>query len=266
MVLPGTKTHQQILQLLINLFRNDKNIQAFIVFGSLVRGNWDTYSDLDLDAVVTDNSKEIVQNEIKQMFDVLSSSGFNILTAFEEFPNEQVIILNSLDRIGIRFHTIADTHPVILDSMRVLCGGLSEGDIKKSLTQGEKKIDIDLLNNKFLELAIYVPISLKRNKPMNAIFFLNKMRQILIQIYNLTHNIKREFDFEQQMDFPLKESFYLTYPECKKEEIEKAFIKLLDMYQFNIKKISLNKINLTKNQLLLLDKVQRSIQLPRLKD
>lgn len=256
MQLPGNKTHQKILQLLINLFQRDKNIQAFIVFGSLVSGSWDNYSDLDLDAVVKRDKREIVQGEIKQMLDVLSSSDFKALTVFEEFPNEQVIILDSLDRISIRFHTLKDTHPAILLSMRVLCGSLSEDDIKKSVTRREKKVDINLLNNKFLEFANYVPISLKRNKPMNAIFFLNKMRQTLIKIYNYTHNIKREFDFEQQVSLSLKEALYLTYSECRKEEIEKAFIKLLDTYISNIKEISSDKIKLTKNQLLLLDKAK----------
>lgn len=256
MQLPGNKTHQKILQLLINLFQNDKNILAFIVFGSLVSGSWDNYSDLDLDAVVKRDKREIVQSEIEEMLDVLSSSGFKVLTVFEEFLNEQVIILNSLDRISIRFHTIEDTHPGILLSMRVICGSLSEYDIKKSVTRGEKKVDINLLNNKFLEFAIYVPISLKRNKPMNAIFFLNKMRQTLVKIYNYTHNTRREFDFEQQVSFLLKKALYLTYPECRKEEIEIAFIKLLDTYISYIKEISLNQIKLTKNQLLLLDRTK----------
>ena len=85
MQLPGNKTHQKILQLLVNLFQNDKNIQAFIIFGSLARGNWDDYSDLDLDAIVTDDKKEIVQNEIKQMLQLLSTTGFNILTFLRSF-------------------------------------------------------------------------------------------------------------------------------------------------------------------------------------
>jgi predicted nucleotidyltransferase len=257
MQLPGNKTHQKILQLLINLFKKDKNIQAFIVFGSLVRGNWDDYSDLDLDTVVINDSRELVQNEIKQMLKILSTSGFKIFSAFEEFSNEQVIILDSLDRISIRFHTFEETKPAILDSMKVLYGNLSEFDIKKSILQEERKIDLVLLNNKFLELAIYVPISLKRNNLMNAIFFLNKMRQTIIEIYNYTHQINREFDFEQHIDISLKEKFYVTYPQCKKEEIEKAFIQLLDIYSSNIEKISVNKIKLTENQLMLLDNVKK---------
>jgi len=256
MQLPGNKTHQKILQLLVNLFQNDNNIQAFIIFGSLARGNWDNYSDLDLDAVVTNDNKEIIQNEIKQMLGVLSTSSFNILTAFEEFPNEQVIILGSLDRISIRFHTLKDTNSSILNTMQVLYGNLTKEDMQKQLVKKEKNVNIELLSNKFLELAIYVPISLKRNKLMNAIFFLNKMRRTLIQIYNHTHNIEREFDFEEQVTIPLKEVLYLTYSECKREDIEKAFIKLLDIYISNIKEIGLNKINLTKNQLVLLDKVE----------
>lgn len=256
MQLPGNKTHQKILQLLIDLFQTDKNIEAFIVFGSLIRGNWDDYSDLDLDAVITNDSREIVQNEIKQMLDILSSSGFKILTAFEEFPNEQVIILDSLDRISIRFHLLKNTNNSILDSMQILCGKLTKEHIQKSCVKKEKNPSLELLNNKFLELAIYVPISLTRNKPMNALFFINKMRQTIIQIYNYSHGIEREFDFESKADIALINNLKETYGNCAMGEINQAFNSLLDLYEHKIRKMSADKLSLSDDQLKILRKVK----------
>ena len=68
--------------------------------------------------------------------------------------------------------------------MQILSGKLTKDEIMKSTVKKENKVNISLLNNKFLELEIYVPLSLKRNKPMNAILFINKMRQKLNKIHN----------------------------------------------------------------------------------
>ncbi len=255
MKLPGNKTHQKILQELVELFRNDTNIEAFIVFGSLGRGDWDDYSDLDLDAVVKDDRRAVIQNEIAQILKVLTDSGFSILSSFEEFPNEQVLILDTLDRISIRFHLLKDTHPAIVGSMRVLYGRLSKEDIKNASVKKVKVIDFNLLNNKFLELSIYVPISLKRNKRINALFFLNKMRQTLIQIYIHSHNLSREFDFEGSASTSLLHDLYDTYGGCQKEQMHEAFINLLDIYEKNIKEISAGKIQLSEKHRKILRKV-----------
>lgn len=256
MELPGNKTHQRILQALLELFQNDPNIEAFIVFGSLARGDWDDYSDLDLDAVVKDDTRVVIQKEIAQMLAVLKESGFSVLSSFEEFPNEVVIILGTLDRISIRFHLLKDTHPAIVDSTRVLCGRLSGEDIRKASEKKKKDIDLDLINNKFFELSIYVPISLKRNKPINGLFFLNKMRQTLIQIYIHSHDLPREFDFEGSASTSFLHDLYDTYGSCQKEQIYKAFIKLLDIYENNIDEISAGKIQLSEKHLKLLRTVR----------
>lgn len=256
MQLPGNKTHQKILQALLALFQKDTNIEAFIVFGSLARGDWDNYSDLDLDAVVKDDTRVVIQKEIAQMVEVLTVSGFSVLTSFEEFPNELVLILESLDRISIRFHLLKDTHPAIVDSMQILYGRLSRKDIQKASVRKEKGIDFDLLNNKFIELSLYVPISLNRNKPINAMFFLNKMRLTLIQIYIHSHDLPREFDFEGSAGPSLIYDLYDTYGACQKEQIYKSFIKLLDIYEKNIEEISVRKIQLSEKYRRILRKVR----------
>lgn len=256
MVLPGNKTHQEILQALLELFQKDTNIEAFIVFGSLTRGDWDDYSDLDLDAIVKDDRIEAVQKEIVQMLAVLSDAGFSALSSFEEFPNELVSILETLDRISIRFHLLKDTNPAIVDSMRILCGSLSKEDIQRASFGKEKVIDFELLNNKFLELSIYVPVSLKRNKRMNALFFLNKMRQTLVQIYIHSHGLSREFDFEGSAGASLLHDLYDTYGACQKEQIYRKLIKLLDIYEKNIEEISAGKIQLSEKHMKILRTVR----------
>ena len=62
--LPGTLQHQRILDSITSYYENDPRILAITVFGSLGRGNWDCYSDLDLDVVVADEIKIGVEAEL----------------------------------------------------------------------------------------------------------------------------------------------------------------------------------------------------------
>src|SRR5436190_597415 len=46
-MLPGTPHHQALLERVVSHYQTDSRIIAVCLFGSLVRGNWDQYSDLD---------------------------------------------------------------------------------------------------------------------------------------------------------------------------------------------------------------------------
>lgn len=238
-------------------FKVDPNVLSFIVFGSLVRGNWDDNSDLDLDVIVSDDNNDVVQKEIEAVLQNLTSVGFSILTSFAEVPNEQKIILETLDRIEIRFHKIADTNINITKTMQILYGDITKEQILNATVEKKTGPNFALLNNKFLELSIYVPVCLKRGNIINAQFFLNKMRQTLIQIYVLSHNLDREFDFEQSAGGKLVSRVKETYCVAQAGEIKLAFEKLLTLYESNIAEVSADKITLSKDQQELLQKVRK---------
>lgn len=255
MQLPGNETHQKILQLLINLFQNDKNIQAFIVFGSLVKGNWDKYSDVDLDVIVKDNSKRIVNSEVKSILYSLTQNGLIVLLHFEEFVNEWVIIFDDLNRVSIRFHLIKDTIPHILGSSRILYGDLKVEEIKRFIIKPQSKENtLEILKDKFIELSIYVPIALHRNQLINAEFFLNKMRNILMEIYTKSREMPRVFDFEKEVDQEIKEKIQSTYTTIEFPSIHKSFTVLVTLFRSQIDKISNNRVKLTVSERLILSK------------
>ena len=51
---PGSPRQQSLLQTIAACHDNDSRILAALIFGSLARGNWDIFSDLDLAVVVRD--------------------------------------------------------------------------------------------------------------------------------------------------------------------------------------------------------------------
>lgn len=256
MELPGNKTHQNILQTLLNFFKTDNNIRSFILFGSLARGNWDKYSDLDLDVITRDISISLVKRIVENIVIQLKKNQLNIILFFEENTNEYVFIFNSLDRMSIRFHLLEDTHPFIIDSMKILYGDLTSEEIIRS--QNKKltnEINYQLLNYKLLEHIIYAELSIKRNQLMNTFFFINKIREILIEIYTKSRN-KRSFEFENSAEKNIKKEITSSYSSLNKKYLEKSLKILMNLYRNSINRISGGKILLTDKELKILDKIE----------
>ena len=257
MTLPGTENHQCLLSLVLATFIKDKNVRCIILFGSLGRGDWDKDSDIDLDIIVKDDSDKIVSEEIKKLLGEFTKNHQKILLHFNEAPNEITIVFASLDRMSIRFHLIEDTNWKILNSMKIIFGDLTKDKIANALSQ-EKKGEIpnlELLQNKFLELATYVPISLRRKKSINAAFFLNKMRQILIEIYTNARGTDRFLDFEKIADKSIAADLTPTYSILNEKAIGQSFNFLLTYYKDRIDNISVQKLSLSPNQKELINQI-----------
>ncbi len=165
-----------------------------------------------------------------------------------EANNEITLVFAALDRMSIRFHLIEDTNWKILDSMKIIFGGgLTKENILNELPQkksGEIP-NLELLQNKFLELAVYVPISLRWGKLINAAFFLNKMRQLLIEIYTNSRGIDRFLDFEKIADKSIITDLIPTYPILNQKAIGQSFNSLLTYYNDHLDTISSQKLSLT---------------------
>ncbi len=255
MIFPGNSFHQKVLGILVNVFKKDGNISTFGVFGSVSKGNWDKYSDLDLDVIVKDDSIQKVDSEVKEVLSELKNSGLLVSLNFEEFKNERVIIFDNLDRISIRFHLLENTIPHILDSLKILYGNLKVEDISAVVGSKISQNDsIEILKNKFTELSIYVPIALHRNQLVNAEFFLSKMRNILIEIYVKSKDESRFFDFEKLAGKDIKEKIGTTYPKLDTLSIKKAHNELVSLFSGSLEIIGNNKIRLSEREKLILTK------------
>lgn len=250
MKLPGNENHQRLLSLVLATSTKDKNTQSVILFGSLGRGDWDKDSDIDLDIIVKDDSAKIVSEEIEKLLGEFTKNHQKILLHFSEVANEITIVFSTLDRVSIRFHLIEDTDWKILDSMKIIFGGLTKDKIVNVLSQKktEEIPNLEVLQNKFLELAVYVPISLRRGKLINAAFFLNKMRQLLIEIYTNTRNVDRFLDFEKIADKSIVACLTPTYSILNEEAIGQSFNSLLAYYRDHLDSIALKKLFLTPSQ------------------
>jgi predicted nucleotidyltransferase len=126
---PGTTQHQALLRHIVKYYQGDARVLSVIVLGSLGRGNWDKYSDLDLDVVITDDAEVHIEEELRALSESFAPLGEYPAIIFAEEPDEGEIVLESLMMLSIRYHPLAGTNYSIVDSMRMLSGNLDHETI-----------------------------------------------------------------------------------------------------------------------------------------
>src|SRR5436309_3869268 len=96
---PGTAEHQALLEAVVFLYADDPRVLAVALFGSLARGAWDVYSDLDLDIVLADGVEVNVDLEALQLSKFLGAIGQRTVLITRHGSDAFDVILASL--IGI---------------------------------------------------------------------------------------------------------------------------------------------------------------------
>ncbi len=127
---PGTEQHQRLLRAVVAYYADDERVLAVLVFGSLGRGDWDQYSDLDLDIVLADGIEIEVMHELERLSASFAAIDERAAVIVPQSADEGDIVLASLAQLSIRYHLLETTSPNILDSMRLLHGRIGEETIR----------------------------------------------------------------------------------------------------------------------------------------
>ncbi len=139
---PGSSQHQRLLEAIVTYYTNDPRILALIVFGSLGRGNWDPYSDLDLDVIIADDVNIHVIHELELLFKSFTDIDEHVALIIPDGEDAGDIVLKSLMELSIRYHPLRLTSPNIVDSMVVLAGHIDEATIKAAGLANRQAKDI----------------------------------------------------------------------------------------------------------------------------
>jgi hypothetical protein len=100
-----------------------------VLFGSLARGNWDSYSDIDCDIVVVDDVPINDLHGLRSLENALVNVSEEITFIIPNHGNAGDLQLRSLMQISIRYHLLAHTSPDIVRNMLVLSGDLDHAVI-----------------------------------------------------------------------------------------------------------------------------------------
>ena len=103
----GTERHRVLIEEIVSFYDGDERIRAVGVFGSVGAGTWHELSDVDLDIVVADGAAISPQDEVDALF------GRRVAIALASEDSADVV-LDSLEELSIRWHTLATTSPTSL--------------------------------------------------------------------------------------------------------------------------------------------------------
>src|SRR5438309_9432562 len=103
---PGTPQHQNLLRAIVSHYTDDPRILAVIVFGSLGRGNWNPYSDLDLDIIIGDTVHMNIVQELERMIHSFSDLGERAALIIPHGKDAADVVLASSMELSVRYHTL----------------------------------------------------------------------------------------------------------------------------------------------------------------
>jgi predicted nucleotidyltransferase len=195
---PGAPQHQALLHSIVSYYENDPRILAVAVFGSLGRGNWDSYSDLDLDVVIADGVQIDIDAELRQLLASFASIHEEAALIIPDVEDAD-IVLKSLMQISIRYHPLSTTSPDIVDSLQLLLGRIDRATIEAAGLASRRADDDPLsqLLDRCVRHALEVDIALQRGQVWDAIELLHLMRKLLMDLFSRTHGGQRAFHFFQ---------------------------------------------------------------------
>ena len=170
---------------------------AVSVFGSLGRGTWDQYSDLDLDVVAIDGLTLDVPEEVRRLCE---SIGQVLVVGVSRIRDDAAdVVLASLMELSIRYHPLQSTSPNIVDSLVVLAGPLNHATIVAAglANRTVRPPDVADLLGACVRQAVNVDASLHRRRFWRGYLVLHEAREQLLRLFAASHGAVRPYhEFE----------------------------------------------------------------------
>jgi hypothetical protein len=234
---------------------------AVILFGSLVRGDWDAWSDLDLDIIVADDWSISAIAELEALREPLAGVGERVVLILPDGAQEGDILLESLMRLSIRYHTLDQTSPNIVDSMRLLAGNLEPEEIAAAGLANRKPAaaDAGLIVDRFLYFGVIAWVCLRRGQVWTTLEALHRMRNLLMDLYARMHDAPRAYKmFDTQAGRDLQSRLGTTLCRDDPAAMRRALFSLLDMLEQDLDRLGNGRVRLTQEQAVTLEKIRKA--------
>lgn len=226
---PGASEHQRLLRVMTAYHARQPWALAFLVFGSVARGDWSERSDLDLDVVVADDA---TLDPVAEITRLCAAIGERPALIAPRRGDDGDVVLDSLAEFSIRYHPLAATSPNIVSSMRLLWGRIDETRIRAAgLANARSAIQApDALVALCVRAALGGVTSLERGRLWSALAALEEARGLLMTLYVQTHGAERPLkDFERLADARLQAELARTVATWEPASVREALLALCDL-------------------------------------
>jgi predicted nucleotidyltransferase len=255
---PGTPQHQAILRAIVAHYENDPRILAVAVFGSLGRGNWDEYSDIDLDVVIADQVSLDAVEELTQLCLTFESLGERLAVIIADDKDAGDVVFESLLQMSVRCHPLAATHPNIVDTLRILWGRIDHSVIAAAGQANRRpRQPVEETLAECVRYAAVADIALQRRRLWDAVEVLHRLRSLLMEMYTLTHDGQRSWQFFQaNAAADLQAKLGHTLPQYNLASVQESLVRCLDILEYDLG-------HLTSGQIQLADAYLKALQAVR---
>lgn len=262
--LPGNRHHRRALAAVTALYTGDDRILAVLIFGSLGRGDWDDYSDLDLAVVARDDAQIDVADETARVAAALAAQGERIL--FTQAAGEAAYLIpESLCAVAVDYTPLRALTPYVLDGGRVLAGTLGEEAIRRAAKANDSPaLAPDQQVRRALWLALGAEIALQRRRFWRALPTVERLRGALVEVYAVTHGSTRAYAALETGAGPaLAAKFGRTLPAYFPDDPAKsvralgdALIALLHLIEHDLDELSNGQAQLSPDERELIDRLR----------
>jgi predicted nucleotidyltransferase len=255
---PGTPQHQAVLRAIVAHYETDPRILAVAVFGSLGRGNWDEFSDIDLDVVIADGVSLNAVEELMKLCQTFEPLGEHLAVLIPDDADAGDVVFESLLQMSVRYHPLAVTHPNIVDTMQVLTGRIDHTVIAAAGSSNRRpRKPVEETLAECVRDAAVADIALQRHGLWDAVEVLHRLRTVLMELFTLTHGGQRAWQFFQANAEPgLQAQLGRTLPQYSLVSVQASLVRCLDILEHDLG-------HLTNGQLQLPDAYQKVLQAVR---
>jgi hypothetical protein len=243
---PGTPQHQAVLRAIVAHYENDPRILAVAVFGSLGRGNWDEYSDIDLDVVIADGISLNVNEELTRLCLAFKPLGERLAVLVPDETDACDVVFESLLQMSVRYHPLATTHPNIVESLQILAGRIDHAAVAAAGSANRRpRPSVEEVLSECVRYAAVVDITLQRRNLWDAVEALHHLRTLLMMLYTLTHGGQRPWQFFQaKADPDLQAQLSRTLPQYSLVSVQASLERCLDILEHDMGHLTNEQIQL----------------------
>ncbi len=261
---PGNSRHQAMLEAIVSFYQGDARIRAVLLFGSLARGNWDDFSDIDLDVIVADGVAIDAHQELRRLCGAFLPLGEKLALIVPDDDDAGDAVFESLAQMSVRYHTLDTTKPAIVDDLLILAGELDDAAIRAAAERNRHPADSHGDLQSLLDRCIYylpvAAIALQRGYFWDTLEILQRMRNLLLEIYTHARGSFRVYHFfDRQAPVELSALLKATLPQDTLDAEGAAFVRMMDLLEHKLDMLSDGQLSLSKSQSKVIEEVRRVV-------
>jgi predicted nucleotidyltransferase len=253
---PGSSAHQRLLRAITEYHTRQPWALALLVFGSVGRGDWDDFSDLDLDVVIAD---DVVVAPVAEINRLCAAIGERPALIAPRRGDDGDVVLDSLAGFSIRYHPLASTSPNIIASMRLLWGRLGVERIRAAgLANARPSTETpETLVALCVRTALDGATALARGRRWSALAALEQERDLLMTLAALAHGAERPMQgFERTADAGLRAELARTVAAWEPASLRAALLAVCDLLAQRLDGFSAGLAQLTEGERAALDQIR----------